>query len=415
MESDTSNKYKEFKYLLKRFVKQGNINIQDKNNRKTTLGIEGFENNHFQRSNGYDHVTIDGVQYHIHLFNTGSYGPISGNGSSMLPYFCHGLANEYWANIRATFQNFEMKSLRIVEWSKHSGDKESGISYLIDTLDLFSDSEPNDNLKKLYKEFSLLEGEEKRVIINEKANELADKLEKSKNIILRGAPGTGKTYLARQIAASLIGVDEDKLNESGQYGFVQFHPSYDYTDFVEGLRPVTGDEQEQVSFKLVDGIFKEFCKRATKSDTVGVVDNFDAAWEKLIHAINESADGYMMNRSSVPATLNSNNSIKFKSPVATKENVYKLYRGEDTNLKYETYQNIVLNHLTEKFDLKPFKKGETVSSEKKKHVFIIDEINRGEISKIFGELFFSIDPGYRGEEKYGIHTQYSNLHINNVY
>ena len=68
--------------------------------------------------------------------------------------------------------------------------------------------------------------------------------------------------------------------------------------------------------------------------------------------------------------------------------------------------------MTEEFGLKPFKEGELVSSEKKKYVFVIDEINRGEISKIFGELFFSIDPGYRGEEKYGIHTQYSNLHVN---
>ncbi|CZQ80359.1 MrcB family domain-containing protein [Trichococcus collinsii] len=412
MRNDTSNKYKEFKYLLKRFVEQGNINIQDKDKRKTTLGIAGFDHNHFQHSNGYDHITIDGVEYHIHLFNNGSYGPFSGNGSKMLPYFCHGLANEYWANIRATFQNFEMKSLRIVEWNKNSGDKESGISYMIDTLDLFSDEEPNYNLKKLYKEFSLLEGEENSVIVNDKANELADKLEKSKNIILRGAPGTGKTYLARQIAASLIGEDEDKLNESEQYGFVQFHPSYDYSDFVEGLRPITGDEQEQVSFKLVDGIFKKFCKHAAKSDIVDVVDNFDTAWENLIHAINESTDDYIMDNSTVPATLNSHNSIKFRSPVATKENVYKLYRGEDTNLKYETYQNIVLDHLTEVFGLKPFEEGEAVSSEKKKYIFVIDEINRGEISKIFGELFFSIDPGYRGEEKYGIYTQCSNLHIN---
>ena len=173
MESDTSNKYKEFKYLLKRFVEQGNINIQDKDNRKRTLGIAGFENNNFRHLKGHDHITIDDSEYHIHLFNTGSYGPTSGNGGTMLPYFCHGLANEYWANIRATFQNFEMKSLRIVEWNKHSGDKESGISYMIDTLDLFSDAEPNENLRKLYKEFSLLKDEEKSMIPgNEKTNEL---------------------------------------------------------------------------------------------------------------------------------------------------------------------------------------------------------------------------------------------------
>ena len=76
MESDTSNKYKEFKYLLKRFVEQGNINIQDKEKRKTSLGIEGFENTRFQHSNGYDHITIDGIQYHIHLFNNSTFAVI---------------------------------------------------------------------------------------------------------------------------------------------------------------------------------------------------------------------------------------------------------------------------------------------------------------------------------------------------
>lgn len=59
----------------------------------------------------------------------------------------------------------------------------------------------------------------------------------NKNLILSGAPGTGKSYLARLIAASIIGCDKDKLIGSKQFQFVQFHPSYDYTDFVEGLRP----------------------------------------------------------------------------------------------------------------------------------------------------------------------------------
>lgn len=346
----TSDKYKEFKYLLSRFVEQANSNLQNKNNRKTSLGIEGFEDNNFRHSTRYDQLTIDGVEYHIHLFSTGSYGPNNGEGSTMVPYICHRLANGNWSNIRVTFQNSHMTSLRLVEWNQNSKtNKERNISFFVDDLDLFSNAEPNDNLKKLYKEFVSPKVEEKNMRGNDKINELADKLEKSKNIILRGAPGTGKTYLARQIAALLIGEDEDKLNESEQFGFVQFHPSYDYTDFVEGLRPVADDDQEQVSFKLRDGIFKRFCKEAKKSGISGEVDNFDDAWEQLINAINESEEDYMMTGSTVPATLNSKKSIKFKTPVATKETVYKLYRGEDTNLKYETYQKIVLNHLTDSF------------------------------------------------------------------
>ena len=234
----------------------------------------------------------------------------------------------------------------------------------------------------------------------------------AKNVVFRGAPGTGKTYLSKQIAANIVSngrtndinaLSQDEIN---QIDFVQFHPSYDYTDFVEGLRPISNGDGA-IEFKLQDGIFKKFCQKAKEAQKTGGQDNFEETWAKLTDAINEKQGQYFFPRSSVPASLNSQGNVKFDSPVATKEKVYLLYKGEETNLKYETYQKIVLDHMKESYGLCDYV-SPTINTDKN-FVFIIDEINRGEISKIFGELFFSIDPGYRGD-KGSVSTQYANLH-----
>lgn len=264
-----------------------------------------------------------------------------------------------------------------------------------------------------------------------KYSEYIELLKENHNLVLTGAPGTGKTFMAHAIAKEM-GCDKDEMC------FVQFHPSYDYTDFVEGLRPIEKSDG-QVGFERKDGVFKEFCKRAAKNiaDSEKSVESLskELSWEeKLQEFIEDAIDN------NTKFTLSNKNTFtieEIKGRVIIvhneqNEKTTRIYVNADDIIQLLTndvplnYVRDIRTYFERKFGSQPdsyafiitkeirkMKKKVVLSPvnkiDRKPFVFIIDEINRGEASKIFGELFYAIDPGYRGKIDVRVKTQYQNL------
>ncbi len=329
-------------------------------------------------------------------------------------------------NVNAQWKNDIIIGLKIVKDSYPISNAKDVLSFTIQDLGLLDNNPPNENLITFFDKFNELiikwNEEQKNKQEMKQVEPFIELLKASKNIILTGAPGTGKTFLAKQIAKQMIGVQTDEeLEESGQFDFIQFHPSYDYTDFVEGLRPTPPDENGIIGFEIRDGIFKSFCQKASEAKFSEIIDNFDESWENLLSAVrNGIAQGNLTRIGSWDYGLSSKDSLKYSSVdtpsqynfTITKKNVYDAYQGNQARPSgaFQKDMEDVVNYLKTNFGLLQFvNKQEKINNGIKNYVFVIDEINRGEISKIFGELFFSIDPSYRGK-KGAVKTQYSNLH-----
>lgn len=231
--------------------------------------------------------------------------------------------------------------------------------------------------------------------------EISELLLANKNLILTGAPGTGKTYLAKTLAEEW----------GAKYELIQFHPSYDYTDFVEGLRPIQ-NENGEVGFELRDGSFKKFCKEALKYQNNQQLSNFEEVYQRFIDDISESSTDLttpsrespfsiiVNSRENITAVLSS----ETQRQITLTKPLIQNYLETGKSLRWKPYLTSVCDYIEENYDLRMSDTGD----KSKKFIIILDEINRAEISKVLGELFFSIDPGYRGESG-RVTTQYANL------
>ena len=228
------------------------------------------------------------------------------------------------------------------------------------------------------------------------------------NQILFGAPGTGKTYHTKKMAVEIINGKKERtrkeineeyeeLIEAGQIVFTTFHQSLSYEDFIEGIKPETIDSN--VTYEVKDGIFKTICKNAFSKEITS--DNFEDVYQKLLDEIDNSVNNKLVLETLVHAKeftiyKNSKNNIRFHSntekayEAVIKKEVLEHYLKTGEVLDWAPYTKSVANYIIEKYN---YTQNEVI--EPKPHVLIIDEINRGNVSAIFGELITLLEEDKR--------------------
>ena len=260
------------------------------------------------------------------------------------------------------------------------------------------------------------------------------------NQILFGAPGTGKTYRTKKMAVEIINgkkartreeinKEYEELIEAGQIVFTTFHQSLSYEDFIEGIKPETIDGN--VTYEVKDGIFKQLCSRAIeqkpKNSDIEIYD-FDKGWNDLIAEVEQNflSDSMLLlpiltqDKGVYVTEITDNGNLKIKPKnsrldidyivsynrtkklqeafpdLSVVKNIDKEFRsviGGSNSSAYWAVLNYINNKIKENNRIIPD------YEEPKTHVLIIDEINRGNVSAIFGELITLLEEDKRKGNK----------------
>lgn len=281
------------------------------------------------------------------------------------------------------------------------------------TFAQIKDIQINDANEKLFKPYFNIE------FMNEK---ISNEIEESSfdgplNQILYGPPGTGKTYTTILKAAKIISDDHlmdynlakevFKNNLGDQIEFITFHQNYSYEDFIQGLRPDTENGKE-LSFEKKDGVFKRIADRAlanlkASKDPTTQKRSFESVFNELIAPLNNEDINEMeikMKKTSFFITEIGEKSIAFRKnnggsdhtlSIATLKRMYERAENDIIIGGLQPYYNPILKLLLEKG------KTSLENVKRKNYVIIIDEINRANISRVFGELITVIEDDKRSE------------------
>lgn len=238
----------------------------------------------------------------------------------------------------------------------------------------------------------------------------------NKNLILTGAPGTGKTYKTAEIAVALVDgsnklpnkrVDvmnryKTLINEK-QIAFTTFHQSLDYEEFIEGLKPELDDNTKVMTYQVKEGIFKDICERAKEKTSMAslndAIEQFkESCSENIVKVKNKSGTEFSVTyRGGKTFRVRSDNSEaeEGRDFPANIDAIKKMYQGNEAGIYNKTYVWGILKYLRDNYTVTNY----SVDNTDKKYLLIIDEINRGNISKIFGELITLLEKDKRiGEE-----------------